>query len=45
MMRVHFQITPARELQIHRCMLREEREHVVEKRDPGFNLGFAAAVG
>ncbi len=43
-MRVHFEVAFALEPQIHRCVLRKEREHVVEERNAGFNFGFAAAV-
>ena len=43
-MRVHFQIAVAAQLQIHRRVLGEQREHVVEERDAGFDGGFALAV-
>ena len=44
MMRVHFQIAAAAQLQIHRRVLREEREHMVEERDAGFDRRFSPAV-
>ena len=42
--RVHLQIAGATEFQIHRRVFREQREHVVEKGDAGFDRGFALAV-
>ncbi len=43
-MRVHRQIAVAAQIQIHRRVLGEQREHVVEKRDAGFDFGFSLAV-
>jgi hypothetical protein len=43
-MRVHGQIAVAAQIQIHRRMFREQREHVVEKRKARFNFGPAFAV-
>ena len=43
-MGVHFQIAAAAQMQIHGCVLREKREHVVEERDAGFDRGFSPAV-
>ena len=44
MMGVHFQIAAAAQAQIHGRVLRKQREHVVEKRDAGFDRGFSPAV-
>ena len=43
-MRVHFQVAFALELQAHRRMFGKQREHVVEKRDSGFDLRLSVAV-
>ena len=44
MMRVHFQIAPASQLQIHHSVFREQHEHVVKKRNAGFEGRFALAI-
>ena len=43
-MRVHLQIALALQLQVHDRMLGEQRQHVVEKRDAGFDRGLSRAV-
>ena len=43
-MRVHAKVAVAAQLQIHRRVLREQREHVVEERDAGFDRGFSLAI-
>ena len=43
-MRVHFQVALANELQIEGRVLREEREHVIKKRNPRFDPGISLAV-
>ncbi len=43
-MRVHFQIAVAAQIQIHGGVLRKEREHVIKKRHAGSDLGFAFAI-
>jgi hypothetical protein len=42
--RVHFQITIATQIQVHGGVFGEEREHVIEKRHAGFDCGFAFAI-
>ncbi len=44
MVRVHFQIALAGQLQVTGRMLRHQGQHVVEKRDPGFHLRLARTV-
>ena len=43
-MGVHFEVAFAAQLQIHRRVFGEQHQHVVEKRDAGFNRGFSPAV-
>ena len=43
-MRVHFQIAVAAQIQIHRRVLGKQREHVVEKGNAGFDFGFPLAI-
>ena len=43
-MRVHLEVAPAAQFQVHRRMFGEQREHVVEKRDAGFDRGFSPAI-
>ena len=42
--RVHGEIAVANQFQIHRRVLRKEREHVVEKGNAGFDGRFSFAV-
>ena len=42
--RVHGQVAVAAQFQIHRRVFGKQREHVVEKRDAGFDFGFSPAV-
>ena len=42
--RIHFQIAVAFQLQINHGVFGKQREHVVKKRDAGFDGGFALAV-
>ena len=43
-MRVHCQIAMANEFQIHRRVLGEQRQHMVEERKAGADFGFTLAV-
>ena len=43
-MRVHFQIASAAQLQVHHRVLGEERQHVVKKREPRPDRRLALAI-
>ena len=43
-MGVHFEVAVAAQVEVHRGMLGEQGEHVVEKGDAGVDFGFALAV-
>jgi len=42
--RVHGEIAGAAQIQIHRRVLRKQREHVVKEGNAGFDFGFSRAV-
>jgi hypothetical protein len=44
MMRVHLQIALATQRQVHDGMLREQREHMIEKRNTRFDRPFPGAI-